>query len=51
MWESLRRLSMLPPETEVFPAHEYSPLKQSTIGRERVGNFAMRTRKEDFIRM
>ena len=34
MFHSLRRLAALPPETEIYPGHNYGPAPSSTIGRE-----------------
>jgi glyoxylase-like metal-dependent hydrolase (beta-lactamase superfamily II) len=34
LYESLQRLQALPPETVVYPGHDYGPTPTSTIGRE-----------------
>jgi glyoxylase-like metal-dependent hydrolase (beta-lactamase superfamily II) len=38
MFRSLRRLAQLPPETEVYPGHDYGPAPSSTIGQELARN-------------
>jgi glyoxylase-like metal-dependent hydrolase (beta-lactamase superfamily II) len=35
MFRSLRRLAELPPETQVYPGHNYGPRPTSTIADER----------------
>lgn len=42
MYHSLLRLASFPPETEVFPGHDYGPQPQSTIGFERENNEYMK---------
>jgi len=42
MMESLARLSKLPQTCKVYPGHNYASLVNSTIGREKQSNFAMR---------
>jgi hydroxyacylglutathione hydrolase len=42
LYKSLQRLKQLPPETKVFPGHDYGPQPNSTIGWELENN--------DFIR-
>ena len=42
MYHSLLRLAAYPPETKVFPGHDYGPKPQSTIGFEREHNAYMR---------
>lgn len=34
LWDSLQRLAKLPPETTVYPGHDYGSQPSSTIGRE-----------------
>jgi glyoxylase-like metal-dependent hydrolase (beta-lactamase superfamily II) len=38
LYRSLRRLAALPPETRVYPGHDYGPVPSSTIGYELVHN-------------
>lgn len=38
LYRSLRRLATLPPETEVYPGHDYGPAPVSTIGYELAHN-------------
>lgn len=38
MFHSLRRLAQLPPETEVYPGHDYGPAPSSTIAQELARN-------------
>jgi len=38
LYRSLRRLASLPPETRVYPGHDYGPIPSSTIGYEMVHN-------------
>jgi glyoxylase-like metal-dependent hydrolase (beta-lactamase superfamily II) len=38
MFRSLRRLAQLPPETEIFPGHDYGPASSSTIAQELARN-------------
>ena len=38
LYASLQRLKNLPPETQIFPGHDYGPKKTSTIGWERENN-------------
>jgi len=38
LYRSLRRLAGFPPETEVFPGHDYGPQSVSTIGFENAHN-------------
>jgi len=42
MYHSLLRLAAFPPETKVFPGHDYGPQPQSTIGFEREHNEYMK---------
>ncbi|MBM4319754.1 MAG: MBL fold metallo-hydrolase [Deltaproteobacteria bacterium] len=42
MVASLHRLAELPPQTIVWPGHDYGPTPSSTIGRQRVTNPEMR---------
>jgi glyoxylase-like metal-dependent hydrolase (beta-lactamase superfamily II) len=42
MYHSLMRLAAFPPETKVFPGHDYGPQPQSTIGFERENNAYMK---------
>ena len=42
MYHSLLRLAAYPPETKVFPGHDYGPKPQSTIGFEREHNEYMK---------
>lgn len=51
MWDSLHKLAMLPEDTIVYPAHEYSKEKQSTIGKEKVTNWSMRVPRAKFVKM
>jgi hydroxyacylglutathione hydrolase len=41
LYLSLKRLGKLPPETIVYPGHDYGSTKTSTIGRESMENPAM----------
>ncbi|HVS64207.1 MAG TPA: MBL fold metallo-hydrolase [Thermoanaerobaculia bacterium] len=38
MFHSLRRLAQLPPETEIYPGHDYGPAPSSTIAQELARN-------------
>ncbi len=58
--ESLQKLLKLPDATEVYPAHGAGSLcgrsmsaeRRSTIGKEREGNYALRTaNREEFVRL
>lgn len=50
MYESLNRLKSLPPETEVWPGHDYGPKPSSTIGEEVRENYTLEDRTlEEFI--
>lgn len=52
LWNSLNAvLGQLPDDTIVFPAHDYSELKSSTIEQERKTNPGMRFPREQFIQM
>ena len=52
MYRSLMRLAAFPPETKVFPGHDYGPKPQSTIGFERENNEYMRCPDlESFIKL
>jgi glyoxylase-like metal-dependent hydrolase (beta-lactamase superfamily II) len=42
LYHSLLRLAAFPPETKVFPGHDYGPKPQSTIGFEREHNEYMK---------
>lgn len=42
LYRSLLRLAAFPPETKVFPGHDYGPKPQSTIGFEREHNEYMK---------
>ncbi len=42
MYHSLLRLAAFPPETKVYPGHDYGPQPQSTIGFERENNEYMK---------
>lgn len=44
-------LGALPDDTVVFPAHDYSELKTSSIEHERANNPAMRLPKAQFVAM
>lgn len=47
------KILSLPDETEVFPGHDYGPLRYSTIGKERSSNYTLqpRTVKEFLVFM
>jgi len=52
MYLSLKRLAAFPPETMVFPGHDYGPKPQSTIGFEREHNEYMKCPDlESFIKL
>jgi len=52
MYRSLLRLAEYPPETKVFPGHDYGPKPQSTIGFEREHNEYMKCPNlESFINL
>jgi hydroxyacylglutathione hydrolase len=52
MYRSLLRLAAYPPETKVFPGHDYGPKPQSTIGFEREHNEYMKCPNlESFINL
>ena len=52
MYRSLMRLAAFPPETKVFPGHDYGPKPQSTIGFEREHNEYMKCPDlESFIKL
>ena len=52
LYESLQRLKKLPPETQVFPGHDYGPQPVSTIGWELEHNDFLRCPDlESFIRL
>lgn len=52
MYHSLSRLAAFPPETKVFPGHDYGPRPHSTIGFERDHNEYMRCPDlESFIKL
>jgi glyoxylase-like metal-dependent hydrolase (beta-lactamase superfamily II) len=38
MFRSMRRLAALPPETVVYPGHDYGPTRTSTIADENLHN-------------
>lgn len=42
LYHSIQRLASFPPETKVFPGHDYGPQPQSTIGFEREHNEYMK---------
>ncbi len=42
MYHSLQRLGQLPPQTKVYPGHDYGPRPSSTIGDELISNMFMR---------
>jgi glyoxylase-like metal-dependent hydrolase (beta-lactamase superfamily II) len=42
MFDSLQRLSALPEDTLVLPAHDYDGQRASTIGREKRNNLRMK---------
>ncbi len=49
-WESLQRLMLLAPETEVWPGHDYGAMPSSTIGREIAANpFLLCQNFEEFL--
>ncbi len=51
-YESLHRLMQLPPETVVWPGHDYGTSPRSTIGRERETNpFLLQRSFEDFLHL
>jgi len=50
LYNSLQRLKELPPETRVFPGHNYGPTMSSTIGWERDNNEYLKCQNlRDFI--
>jgi len=52
LYHSLRRLSQLPPETLVYPGHDYGPQPVSTIGYELAHNpFVRCPDLESFLRL
>lgn len=52
LYRSIMRLAAFPPETEVFPGHDYGPQPQSTIEYEREHNEYMRCPDlESFLRL
>jgi glyoxylase-like metal-dependent hydrolase (beta-lactamase superfamily II) len=52
LYRSLRRLAEFPPETLIYPGHDYGPRPVSTIGFERENNPYLRCRDlESFIRL
>lgn len=52
LYRSLLRLAAYPPETKVFPGHDYGPMPQSTIGFEREHNEYMKCPDlESFIKL
>ena len=52
LYRSLRRLAKLPPETRVYPGHDYGPRPVSTIGFERENNpYLQCPDLESFIRL
>jgi glyoxylase-like metal-dependent hydrolase (beta-lactamase superfamily II) len=52
LYHSLLRLAAFPPETRVFPGHDYGPKPHSTIAFERVHNEYMKcSDRESFIRL
>ena len=50
-YHSLARLLTLPPETLVYPAHDYGGRTFSTIGHERVNNPRLRLSREAFVEL
>lgn len=51
MWQSLQRLAALPPQTVIYPGHDYGPTPTSTIGEQRKTNPYLQARvKEEFFR-
>jgi glyoxylase-like metal-dependent hydrolase (beta-lactamase superfamily II) len=52
MYHSLMRLAAYPPETKVYPGHDYGPKPHSTIGFERAHNEYMKCPDlESFIKL
>jgi glyoxylase-like metal-dependent hydrolase (beta-lactamase superfamily II) len=52
LYRSLRRLAEFPPETRVYPGHDYGPRPVSTIGFERENNpYLQCPNLESFIRL
>jgi len=52
LYRSLRRLAAFPPETRVFPGHDYGPVPNSTIAYEREHNeFLKCPDLESFLRL
>ncbi|HKJ05631.1 MAG TPA: hydroxyacylglutathione hydrolase family protein [Geopsychrobacteraceae bacterium] len=52
LYDSLQRLKQLPPETKVYPGHDYGPQPNSTIGWELENNEFLRCADlESFIRL
>jgi glyoxylase-like metal-dependent hydrolase (beta-lactamase superfamily II) len=52
LYRSLRRLAEFPPETHVYPGHDYGPRPVSTIGFERENNpYLQCPNLESFIRL
>lgn len=52
LYQSLRRLAAFPPETRVFPGHDYGPKPHSTIGFEQEHNAYLRCPDlESFVRL
>ncbi len=50
MWQSLQRLAALPPDTVMYPGHDYGPTPTSTIGAQLISNpYLSQTTKTGFF--